>query len=603
MEVKTGPTAEQRAWIAELGILVGAPVADAADAEAAAGPSSGKQKSAPARQAADREDVVAPADASARTTKALAGDKSGLVGGLIPDPVDVLKDVAGPLSATCKVSNNTKATLKLDPKSLEEKDGDSGEFKSPPPPQIEAEKDGEFVGANKTSVPILNLHFAGIDRRVTYFLDDEQKTTWTLHFVNPREGKNHGDATLGGPNKDQFESLPVSAGDGNDATYLFTLNAKGGSKPDPKPGPSTDVSASCQITVLNNTNSVLTLRQQGHERGDFMSFPNAAVGPNLPLTTFISVETPREKDPDKRGCKGFVVWEIGSAGSPAVVATWRIEWDNPLGEKNTAQAKIDPPTSAFKSLEQIGQGDENVPVSFTISGGGDAPGPKPPEPEPAFEPPGAERQPTLRKGDKSGDGWVEYLQETLNFKLRPSAGLTVSGTFDDATLKAVIAFQKQEKLQVDGIAGNQTWAALRQGAPEKPSTDGRAAHTFVEHGVKARWFLERGPAVYQTNGDRVVVTLCSVGDTKIEPGKFVATLRVTPPGSKPKVVTRTIPETFARMPTDDGDLYAVSLDEFRATFKIGDQVPTLDDLKNYVVEAYLEKALSGDFWSGNIQVV
>jgi peptidoglycan hydrolase-like protein with peptidoglycan-binding domain len=99
-----------------------------------------------------------------------------------------------------------------------------------------------------------------------------------------------------------------------------------------------------------------------------------------------------------------------------------------------------------------------------------------PDPEPAFEPPGTERQPTLRKGDKSGDGWVEYLQETLNIKLhvklRPSPGLAVSGVVDDPTLKAVIAFQKQEKLQVDGIARNQTWAALCQRAPEKPSTFG-----------------------------------------------------------------------------------------------------------------------------------
>ena len=53
-----------------------------------------------------------------------------------------------------------------------------------------------------------------------------------------------------------------------------------------------------------------------------------------------------------------------------------------MGEKNTAGATLDPASAGFESLEQIGQGDENIPVEFTISGGGAAPVPVPPVPIP-----------------------------------------------------------------------------------------------------------------------------------------------------------------------------------------------------------------------------
>jgi hypothetical protein len=61
--------------------------------------------------------------------------------------------------------------------------------------------------------------------------------------------------------------------------------------------------------------------------------------------------------------------------------------------------------------------------------------------------------------------------------------------------------------------------------------------------VKARWFLEHGPA-----------------------------------------------PSITAMSTDEGDLYAVALEEFRQTFKMDDQVRRSTILKNYVVEASLEKA-------------
>jgi hypothetical protein len=75
--------------------------------------------------------------------------------------------------------------------------------------------------------------------------------------------------------------------------------------------------------------------------------------------------------------------------------------------------------------------------------------------------------PTLRLGDKDGDGWVAYLQKLLNDRL--DGALETDGVFGKGTEKALRAFQKQAKLEADGIAGNQTWAALRAGWPEVPS--------------------------------------------------------------------------------------------------------------------------------------
>ena len=70
-----------------------------------------------------------------------------------------------------------------------------------------------------------------------------------------------------------------------------------------------------------------------------------------------------------------------------------------------------------------------------------------------YSPPAQSRQPTLRKGDESPDGWVEYLQELLK--------VTVTGKFDGATEKAVKAFQGSHGCMVDGVVGNETWSVLR----------------------------------------------------------------------------------------------------------------------------------------------
>ncbi len=65
---------------------------------------------------------------------------------------------------------------------------------------------------------------------------------------------------------------------------------------------------------------------------------------------------------------------------------------------------------------------------------------------------------TVKKGSKGSD--VKTLQTMLN-KV-DNAGLDVDGVFGSGTEKAVKAFQKSQKLTVDGIVGKNTWAALEK---------------------------------------------------------------------------------------------------------------------------------------------
>jgi hypothetical protein len=480
----------------------------------------------------------------------------------------------------------------------------------------------------------------------------------------------------------------------------------------------------------------LTLGGQGHERGDFMTFPAKTLAPGA-STNFVSVETPNAKDAKDEGCKGFLLWQVGS---PDVL--WRVEWDNPEQSKNSAVAQFNPPNSGFTSLNQIGQGEENVPASFTISGGGGVTPPgktrkvfvsvaevstaKPidgatvtiggksektkgggkatfelppgkhavkatadgfepsessvevtgdkdenviiflqpvasknkflvtvldgsnnqplegatievagktaktgkngqtsidPSPPPGkhpytvtadkfkpgkgtvevvagqdtdlteilekeggeFKPPTESKQPTLRRGAKSEDKWVEYLQQLL--------GIEIDGKFGPATETAVRKFQTDNKLQVDGIVGNQTWAALRGNEPEKPSTDGRAPNTFVEKGPEARWYTEaKNIASYDKANDELRIVAVSLGDAKID--DFNADIRVIPAGGNARILNITIGKSYKELPGGAGFLHAVRIPKFRKTFGPGE----------HAIEAFLPQDLGGDKWTGKVQV-
>ena len=64
--------------------------------------------------------------------------------------------------------------------------------------------------------------------------------------------------------------------------------------------------------------------------------------------------------------------------------------------------------------------------------------------------------PVLRQGDNGGH--VKTLQILLN--KYNGAGLTEDGEFGPATRNAVTAYQEDRNLDVDGVAGVQTWAQL-----------------------------------------------------------------------------------------------------------------------------------------------
>ena len=71
--------------------------------------------------------------------------------------------------------------------------------------------------------------------------------------------------------------------------------------------------------------------------------------------------------------------------------------------------------------------------------------------------------PTLRQGSK-GD-LVQAMQELL---AKAGSSLAVDGIFGSGTRSAVVAFQKKNGLEADGIVGPKTWAKLLEVTEEKP---------------------------------------------------------------------------------------------------------------------------------------
>jgi GH24 family phage-related lysozyme (muramidase) len=69
-------------------------------------------------------------------------------------------------------------------------------------------------------------------------------------------------------------------------------------------------------------------------------------------------------------------------------------------------------------------------------------------------------RPTLKKGARGET--VRELQTLLN---NQGASLALDGVFGQATLNAVLRFQRAKGLVADGIVGIYTWAALQPGAP------------------------------------------------------------------------------------------------------------------------------------------
>jgi hypothetical protein len=183
------------------------------------------------------------------------------------------------------------------------------------------------------------------------------------------------------------------------------------------------------------------------------------------------------------------------------------------------------------------------------------------------------QEPTLRMGDSSSDGWVEYLQDLLSNHLVSAGGtaLVNDGDFGNATHEAVVWFQQANGLLVDGVVGNQTWAALRGEEPQAIGTDGREAHSFVDAGYEARWYHETAAAMYDPNADVISITACNTGTDPINSGNLVSFIVVTSASGNSSEVST----SFQNRSGADGDALAgedfwLVLREIRSNFGEGD---------------------------------
>jgi peptidoglycan hydrolase-like protein with peptidoglycan-binding domain len=176
-------------------------------------------------------------------------------------------------------------------------------------------------------------------------------------------------------------------------------------------------------------------------------------------------------------------------------------------------------------------------------------------------------EPTLRQGDEGVDGWVEYLQHLLNGH---GLAVPVSGSFDATTQQAVITFQLRNGLLVDGVVGNQTWAALRQEAPRPIGTDGLEPHTFQEVGPEARWFTEFGPPFLAPDQDTLVIPAVNTGSVSLSPGEFDATGTIIVDGAPVDSFTLTL-FTEGGLPVAPGDFMSFVSPGFSSRVRPGEQ--------------------------------
>jgi hypothetical protein len=217
------------------------------------------------------------------------------------------------------------------------------------------------------------------------------------------------------------------------------------------------------------------------------------------------------------------------------------------------------------------------------------------------QPPAQSKQPTLRVGDESPDGWVEYAQWLLNQwrgkNRKPRLPENVK--FDRAMEAAVVDFQKVANCQPDGVIGNQTWSALRDDRTrDQIGTDGRQPHTFEQKGAQARFLTEgAGDTLFMVKSDFFEMQVVSVGEQPID--DFKVTVRVTQPDGTTHTHEVPMGKGVPLSSKGRGYAYVPSVANFHRTFSIGDDV----DPDACQVEAYLPAVLGGDRWSGPLKVV
>jgi Putative peptidoglycan binding domain len=480
-------------------------------------------------------------------------------------------------AVTVRVFNRTNETLILTNLSREGDGVSQGEFAKFPAPDIAPGEEDEFAFGKELGVEVLANEF-DCEGFVEYAVGSTGKT-WRVEWENPVDPFRDPKATAQLlPDAGEFQSPPPLVGDGKNAPVSAVLRhpafVPGG-------GAAGGITSRCIITVTNQTDSVLTLVDQGHHRGGFLGSPLPTLDPGE-SDNFASVETQGVTDPALQGSAGFVQYRIEAPGG----GFWTSTWDNPERAQNSSTSEVEqvPEGMEFTALDQIGEGEENVPVTFILSGGPVGPV----EEDEEWAPPVEVEQPTLRRGDDNPDGWVEYLQQLLNDSGNPVA---VDGDFGPGTEAAVRRVQKDFDIQVDGIVGNQTWAVLRGERPVPASTDGRAPHSHVEGGVEARWYAEGSQGTgYFPDEDTVWFALWSVGT--VLPDGHVATMRFTGNDSgEVDVMEVPITDPIAVHP-EGGAEYRLQVAGLTESFGAG----------VHTVEAYLPAELGGDYITFQIRI-
>ena len=379
---------------------------------------------------------------------------------------------------------------------------------------------------------------------------------------------------------------PVGTVRPNDGKFLVRALRKGDDRfqyvVEAHEGPAPEPEAPMQITIDNRSGCTLMLEKSG------LDGKKAKFAPGPPATIdggrkgqFAAVSS----DPEFPQTSGFANYRFlidpPPEGNPSGEFTLNIGW----ADDGVSLGNVNPQS---KGLELEFSGGDRSPV-FTFTG-----------PQLEFKPPGKASEPTLRLGDKSADGWVEYLQELLNLK---GAKLEVDGDFGGGTLKAVKAFQrkfKKEGVLEDGVVGDQTWSFLREGAPAKPHTDGRKPHSFVEKGNSARWVLEKRLPIYDSAADVAAMQAVSVGDID-QIVKSAVRFRITNPSGVQKVFERPIGTPFESSKTGQGNKHNIVINGFSSLFgkpaEAGKPAPG-----DYQVTAYFSAELGGDTFEGVLSI-
>lgn len=506
--------------------------------------------------------------------------------GTISTVIGVLDSINARQSCVVTVVNETAETLEF-----VSKEPAHGDFVTLPALAIPPGGSDTFGTADK------DISFlTGCEATVVYSVGG--KAQWTIHWDNPGDivESNEADEQVE-PGGTAFEGSSEMPGGNAKVPVRFILKGPGGRRgggttpPPPTPPPTDDRRGSSLITIVNRSNAPLTLTDQGHDHGEFVTNPPIDI-PAGGTASFSSFETEGSK---AEGSQGFVTYSLG----PTLQSTWTVRWSNPEKSDNTTDSVLaGPEVGGLRAIDQIGAGDENVPVTFTLMGqvGAVTPPVPPPEPppepppvpptppEPEFVPPVETDEPTLRLHDTKPDGWVEYLQELLNAY---GNHLSVDGHFGNATHQAVLAFQSARGLMVDGVVGNQTWAALREEAARPPSTDGREPHTYEELGPEARWVTEDSAVQYDPARDTIYVVAYNTGNVPLTPGHFRATGRVTIHGGTPHTSEMDFLEV-----AQPGDALYFGFTEVKARTGTG----------TILIEAYLPHELGGDFTSREVEI-